>query len=936
MKATSDHHDQIKKYEETVDKINASFDPNTPEGLQRKSLNKNYQIRQIQETIAWAASNGFTSITYPTAETVAVIQGYTANNGLTQGLEKVLENPWTHVNAASFDTEIHRLFTSNGGADLTGTVPAKIATSYGPFVVIPKDIKTVFQLGNASRGPSRLGNEAKEPGIHVEMGYKLPETLPENETWRGLNFKTGEGTWIGSNNVLPNGMVDYSKATHLQVRSRDYKVAGEFDGTAAGGLNRTSKWHTQNNNLKLPKETRDNLQAGLYHIDENGKWNFVDDGKDKEKIKEVTRTIRQKHHKVLSDNTDFNPLNYHKDHQPILRKYHEELPQNLDFILGKDNWELTHDRFGNAKYRLIIPGEYPIKEGQINAFSKGGEINQRAKGLKQFQEGGGIDYSGAQEVQLNGNSYYKHKVTDKDNKGTLSEKYGLWNSQGVLNSVNNKFPDYAKQVNRFWPGDEILVGGPEFELHNKYTKERREYANSFKALSDEQMLSTITAIGHVETGNLVKYTKPEDRVYKTGEDIDEFGNAIEGGLYDYDNKPWTGTYESGLDNAYKFVSDYNALGRFGIKETHLDKYAKEVLKYKDGKDWKSDYLNSKEDQQILMKHLITDVYPNELVGIRHSYPEATAQYSDFELLSALHKEGNPRLRKQLEKGSFSESAVKDDISVGGYVNKISRYLNPDLDNNIPFHQKGQPLHETFKNIPVYKFGGSIGKLEGNVKDEVISDMLENGAFLPKFKRGAEKSIDGILGKYKINKGYDENANLPFIEYRSSTEELKDNKIYYDKDDNGNDNFNIIDLYKQKFEQDRAHSRIKDIIKKYKKGESLSFTERNEMEVLGLLENKPKKEIAKKEIPEMKYGGASLPLDKINTSKDLFNKTDANNYGISLASQIALYDAQVNGIFDKDIKFNKIKSIYNRLNTLYYNDAKSSKLTVLDYMKSLNN
>ena len=107
--------------------------------------------------------------------------------------------------------------------------------------------------------------------------------------------------------------------------------------------------------------------------------------------------------------------------------------------------------------------------------------------------------------------------------------------------------------------------------------------------------------------------------------------------------------------------------------------------------------------------------------------------------------------------------------------------------------------------------------------------------------------------------------------------------------------------------------------------------------LGVVENQPIKENTVEEmITEQVNEGIEMPIENINASKDLYNKTDGNNKGVSLKTQIDMYSNLINGTFDQDEKFKKVKRIYNRLNSLYYNDAKASKMTVLDYMKSLNN
>jgi hypothetical protein len=47
-------------------------------------------------------------------------------------------------------------------------------------------------------------------------------------------------------------------------------------------------------------------------------------------------------------------------------------------------------------------------------------------------------------------------------------------------------------------------------------------------------------------------------------------------------------------------------------------------------------------------------------------------------------------------------------------------------------------------------------------------------------------------------------------------------------------------------------------------------------------------------------------------------------------------AYVNGLFIGTKKEEKLKKIYDKLNRIYYNDARKSNMSVIDYMKSLNN
>lgn len=943
-----------------TDAINNSYktlDARTDlQNSQIKNLEKNHSNRLFSETINYASDNNFKTVRFPHQSTIATIEGFSSGQ---LSLEQRLENPWTEMNVAEFDQNLKRL-TNEATYGHT-----KIAKKYGPFVYIPNSshfvhgtvhnkaadmnvmLRTNPDYSVSTNSVIRLDSNGDmvytngkpqsvkhlKPNVTKYMNDENYRSEMQKLGWTDddiVDFQNNIGHW--KNNFIANKQDGTGQ--ELMVREINYN-SGYRNTTTRNG------WDHKQNHIDLPPEIEKNLNPGYYHIQDDGTWKFIsgtsegikkiDDNAANEKIfLDYAHDIRDINHKVKEvDLREFDINNYEKRLQTILKKYSEkDFRKMLDSTFGKDKvqYKLILDDQGNKWYEFDIPGSY---KKQIKAFALGGELKDY---LKKYNLGGDVDYSDTEEVQINGKTYYKYKIKKGDSKTSISTKYGLWNIEGIINSVNSNYsdiegqPNYAKNINRMWAGDEILVGGPEFEPHVKYNEDRNKYINSFKNLSEKELWSTITAIGHIETGSLVKYKKPEGRVYITGKDLDESGNTIPGGQYDLDNHPFLGEYESGMDKAYMHVSDANALGRFGIKEVHLNKYAKEVLGYKDEQNWKQQYLKNKDDQRKLMKYLITDVYPEELVQIRHSNPKASSQYSDLELIAALHRGGQGEVKDQLKDGSLSNAPVTGDISVGGYTDKINRYLDPNLDvSNSPFFMKNQPLHKPFDNIPTYKFGGSI-----NVKDEVIKDMLNNGAFLPKFKMGSEKKIEGIFGKYNIKKGYDDNVQLPFIEYKVPTEEIKNNKIYFDKED-------IIDLDRQQEEQDRYLERMKHVVEKFNQGESLTFAEKKEMERLGLLDSKPKVQVNPQEkIGPMMYGGASMPLNQINVSKDLFNKTDGNNYGLSLASQILLYEARINGTFDKDKKFNKIKTIYNKLNRIYYNDAKASKMTVLDYMKSLNN
>ena len=275
-----------------------------------------------------------------------------------------------------------------------------------------------------------------------------------------------------------------------------------------------------------------------------------------------------------------------------------------------------------------------------------------------------------------------------------------------------------------------------------------------------------------------------------------------------------------------------------------------------------------------------------------------------------------------------------------YLGKVLRD-GESLEVGVPSaYGEGKPANKTpdefFKlfndSLIEKKMGGSINK------EEVISDMLESGAFLPKFKMGSEMNIEGSQGKYNIKKRYDEEHRLPYIQFNSPTGKIENNKVYYDQDDiNGDDNFNIIDIDTQEMQQDREHERIKSLIEKQDSGAPLSKLEKEYLTILGLSEEDP---VQDKRYPFTKtiykYGGDIIELKDINSKKHLFNKSNGNNNGISLAKQVEIYDAHINNIFNVDSTKSIAKNIYNKLNTLYYNDAKASKMSVFDYMKSLNN
>lgn len=944
------------------------------QNAQYTALEKNHSNRLFAETIKFAADNGYQTVRFPHQKTVATIEGFSTG----KDTEEILVNPWTKDNVAEFDKSIADLQTGNTYGHTT------VAKKHGPFVSIPVEVNSVYTMDNSPRITHQTEGwapkKSRKPRMDVYGAMVDKDGWSyDDESYRKSLYDDG---WTDPEIDEYTANIGHWKNNHISLdNDGKYTI-----GTRAAYGHRLENQGTQN--IEIPVETAKNLQAGLYHIQDDGSWFYVGknyyadiaaSGNNQEIHKErkaiiraYTNDIRTLNHEKLPQPDqpvfnidDYGGVKYKKDnnefladgitknpkfgtralnkkgeptmerewtsHQTILRKYPEkEFAKMLKSTFGKDlKYKPVYDEKGNAWFEFDLPVNWKAGEGQIKAYSKGGEVQPYK--LSKFNDGGGVDYSNTEPVDLNGQTFYRYKVKKGDTKSAISQKFGLWNEQGILNSVNNKYAaddnNYSRNINRMWADDYLLVGGPDFTSHTDYTEARGSYANSFSSMPEEELWSAITAIGHIETGSEVAYKRPTGRVYKSMDDP----------LYKQDNHPFTGKVESGMDDAYGFVSDANALGRFGIKETHLNNFAKEVLGYKEGQDWRGQYLKNKPDQRKLMQHLITEVYPDELVQIRHSYPEASSQYSDFELIAALHRGGQGNVKKQLKAGKFSDEKVSGDISIGGYTERVSSYLNPKVDiSNSSFFMKDNPAHSFFKDIPKYKFGGSTNKEQ--VRGEIIGDMLENGAFLPKFKRGAEKNIQGAIGDYSIKKSYDEGRRLPYIEYSKKSESLDKNRIYYDKDDeSGYDDFNILDVYKEEENRLREHNRTKLIIKKYKEGGKLSPIEMGHIRQLGVVDNQPIKENTVEEmITEQVNEGIEMPIENINASKDLYNKTDGNNKGVSLKTQIDMYSNLINGTFDQDEKFKKVKRIYNRLNSLYYNDAKASKMTVLDYMKSLNN
>jgi hypothetical protein len=269
--------------------------------------------------------------------------------------------------------------------------------------------------------------------------------------------------------------------------------------------------------------------------------------------------------------------------------------------------------------------------------------------------------------------------------------------------------------------------------------------------------------------------------------------------------------------------------------------------------------------------------------------------------------------------------------------------NPDKFKNDWKNYKFKPKWITGEaELPALEEGGEISSVykEGyeSLKDngEIIADMMDNGAFLPKFKYGSEKQIEGILGRYNIKKEYDDTKNLPYVSYETESPGTFYDRIYYSGDDKkGNDDFSIIDMSSQIREQRIEHDRTKKLITAYDNNEEISKSGLDHLRNLGMLNTKKEKEEV---VPSFVYKEpvVPIPLEQIKVSSDLRNKTNKEDKGIPIELQIEFYMAYVNGLFIGTKKEEKLKKIYDKLNRIYYNDARKSNMSVIDYMKSLNN
>ena len=114
----------------------------TNQNAQISALEKNHTNRLFGETIRYAADNGFQTVRFPHASTVATIEGF---GGGQLTLEQRFENPWTLENVGEFESTIKNLATSNTYGHTT------VAKRHGPFVNIPKEVNSVYSMDNSPR-----------------------------------------------------------------------------------------------------------------------------------------------------------------------------------------------------------------------------------------------------------------------------------------------------------------------------------------------------------------------------------------------------------------------------------------------------------------------------------------------------------------------------------------------------------------------------------------------------------------------------------------------------------------------------------------------------------------------------------------------------------------------------------------------------------------
>ena len=73
------------------------------------------------------------------------------------------------------------------------------------------------------------------------------------------------------------------------------------------------------------------------------------------------------------------------------------------------------------------------------------------------------------------------------------------------------------------------------------------------------------------------------------------------------------------------------------------------------------------------------------------------------------------------------------------------------------------------------------------------------------------------------------------------------------------------------------------------------------------------------------------IDAKDVSGELKTTYDKNVSNSTIQNAVRLYEEYVEGMFEEG---GEVKALYNKLNRVYYNDAKAARTGVLDYMKSL--
>lgn len=285
------------------------------------------------------------------------------------------------------------------------------------------------------------------------------------------------------------------------------------------------------------------------------------------------------------------------------------------------------------------------------------------------------------------------------------------------------------------------------------------------------------------------------------------------------------------------------------------------------------------DSKIHGKGLIAvkNLKPDDLIGLSHINNEATPEVGRYHNHSDRPNAVNVKIDN--ERYLIAESPIKEGDEI-----TVDYRKQPDLEQPEDFMKEGgmtpqtdgYRTHSPFKHLPyidiesdtidsdnivydlklvsdngitknvkkntgLHKIPGAkvikeipIAQEGGELKDEMIADMLENGAFLPKFKTGSEMNIKGRSNIYKIKKEYDEKYRLPYIQYNIEQGDTENNRVYYDKDDeDGEDNFNIIDIQSREIQKEKTHNRLKSILIKYNNKETLSPIEMEYITELGL-------------------------------------------------------------------------------------------------------